>query len=149
MGNCLVKHSYEKTWVPLLSAYPSHGFSHRLDQDKQHELAHAVKYDGQSHCSKHHSRKGIIHPTRTLRCVSSCTMNLRDSCTKITSVNVLLPVNMALNPCGQSESVSDSSAGPPSPCKDSASREQDKMSVLIFYAEVQPIFAIAKKSKKT
>ena len=29
-------------------------------------------------------------------------------------------------------------------CNDSANREQNKMSELIFYAEMQPIFALAK-----
>ncbi len=35
---------YEKTWVSLSFAYPTHGLSHRLDKDKQLELAHAVRY---------------------------------------------------------------------------------------------------------
>ena len=31
-----------KTWESLLLAYPTHGLSHCLDQDKQLELAHAI-----------------------------------------------------------------------------------------------------------
>lgn len=45
------KYIYEKTWVPLLSVYPAIELSHY----KQHESAHAVRYDGPSHCGNDHS----------------------------------------------------------------------------------------------
>ena len=58
----------ERRGSSLLLAYPTVGLSHRLGQDKQLELAHAVIYS-----------IGTIHPTQTLRCVSSDLLNLRDS----------------------------------------------------------------------
>ncbi len=36
----------KKTWVPLLSAYPrAQALALPIPKDKQHELAHAVRYD--------------------------------------------------------------------------------------------------------
>ena len=69
----------KKTWVPLLSAYPAAGLSHRLDQDKQHELAHAVRYDDPSRCGNDHSR-GVSYTNADapLRIFWSL-VNLRDS----------------------------------------------------------------------
>ena len=38
VGKCLVKHGYEKTWVPLLSAYPRvQALALPFPKDKQHE----------------------------------------------------------------------------------------------------------------
>ncbi len=42
----MIKHIYEKTWVPLLSAYPrAQALALPIPKDKQHESAHAVRYD--------------------------------------------------------------------------------------------------------
>ena len=59
-----------KTWVLYFLTYPVCGLSHRLDKDKQLELAHVVIYYTIAYTIK--MKAGIIHPTQTLRCVSSC-----------------------------------------------------------------------------
>ena len=64
--------------VLYCSAYPTAGLSHCLVQDKQLELAHAVKYC--NFCT-HNKVGGMVQYTQRGRfgCVSSGLVNLRDS----------------------------------------------------------------------
>ena len=71
---------YGKTWVLYYSLIPSLGSRIALAKDKQLEIAHAVIYCRNSLHLLYIGRHGYntSHCERS-SCVSSCTLNLRDS----------------------------------------------------------------------
>ena len=101
------RYIYEKTWVPLLSAYPRvQALALPFPKDKQHELAHAVRYDGPSHCGNHHSgRVSYTQRGRSVAFSSGNWSNLRDLNTEDNVRKRPLPIKSTFMPLGQSESV--------------------------------------------